>query len=61
VGAVQIGLLVRNSGNSGERAASAQSAVAQTVMQVSMPAPNDNNYRSTYETTVALRNRLYGN
>jgi len=61
VGAVQIGLLVRNSGNSGERAASAQSAVAQAVMQVSMPTPNDGNYRSTYETTVALRNRLYGN
>lgn len=58
VGAVQVGLLVRNSG---ERAASAQSADAQAVMEVSMPAPNDGNYRSTYETTVALRNRLYGN
>lgn len=58
VGAVQVGLLVRNSG---ERAASAQSAVPQAVMEVSMPAPNDGNYRSTYETTVALRNRLYGN
>lgn len=61
VGAVQIGLLVRNSGTSGERAASTQSVIPQAVMQVSMPAPNDNNYRSTYETTVALRNRLYGN
>lgn len=58
VGAVQVGLLVRNSG---ERAASAQSIIPQAVMQVSMPAPVDGNYRSTYETTVALRNRLYGN
>ena len=58
VGAVQVGLLVRNTG---DRAASSQSVDAQAVMQVSMPAPNDANYRSTYETTVALRNRLYGN
>lgn len=58
VGAVQVGLLVRNSG---ERAASSQSVIPQAVLQVAMPVPDDSNYRATYETTVALRNRLYGN
>ena len=61
VGAVQIGLLVRNSGTSGERAASTQSVIPHAVLQVSMPAPNDNNSRSPSETPVALRTRLYGN
>ena len=58
VGAVQVGLLVRNSG---ERAASLQSEVPPAVLEVSMSAPADGNYRTAYETTVALRNRLYGN
>lgn len=58
VGAVQVGLLVRNSG---ERAASLQSISPPVVLEVSMVAPADGNYRTTYETTVALRNRLYGN
>jgi type IV pilus assembly protein PilW len=25
------------------------------------PAPFDGNYRTAYESTIALRNRLYGN
>ena len=59
VGAVQVGLMVRNSG---ERAASLQTATNnRALLEVTMPAPQDGNYRSTYETTVALRNRLFGN
>ncbi len=57
VGAVQVGLLVRNTG---ERAASAAAAVDPSVLQVQMPVPADTNYRTSYETTVALRNRLFG-
>jgi len=59
VGAVQVGLLVRNGGP--ERAASEQAAIAPAVLQVAMTPPADANYRTPYETTVALRNRLYGN
>jgi type IV pilus assembly protein PilW len=59
VGAVQVGLMVRNSG---ERAASLQTVDnRRALLEVTMPAPLDGNYRSTYETTVALRNRLFGN
>jgi type IV pilus assembly protein PilW len=59
VGAVQIGLMVRGGGN--EPAASAQPQVAQKVLQVEMTTPADGHYRSVYENTVALRNRLFGN
>ena len=59
VGAVQLGLMVRGGGE--ERSASAQAAVPQDVMQVTMTAPNDGHYRAVYETTIALRNRLFGN
>lgn len=59
VGAVQIGLMVRGGGN--ERAASAQAQVAPQVLQVDMNTPADGHYRSVYENTVALRNRLFGN
>lgn len=58
VGAVQVGLMMRNTG---ERAAAPQALKDLAVMQVTMPPPQDGNYRSVYETTVALRNRLYGN
>lgn len=58
VGAVQVGLMMRNTG---ERAAAPQATIPLAVLQVSMPPPADGNYRSVYETTVALRNRLYGN
>lgn len=57
VGAVQLGLLVRGTG---ERAASQQPASLK-VLQVSMTPPADGQYRSVYETTIALRNRLFGN
>ncbi|SDQ49252.1 type IV pilus assembly protein PilW [Pseudoxanthomonas sp. CF125] len=61
VGAVQLGLMVRNSGNR-EGAAATQSLIPLSVLEVQMPVQTpDGNYRSVYETTVALRNRLYGN
>jgi type IV pilus assembly protein PilW len=61
VGAVQLGLMVRNSGNR-EGAAATQALIPLSVLQVQMPVQTpDGNYRSVYETTVALRNRLYGN
>lgn len=58
VGVVQVGLLM----GSPSRAASEQAA-QRPVLGVSFtpPAVNDGIYRSGYETTVALRNRLYGN
>lgn len=59
VGAVQLGLLVRGGGE--ERAAAARAEVPPSVLQVEMVAPADGHYRSVYETTVALRNRLFGN
>lgn len=59
VGAVQIGLMVR--GGSIERSASEQATTTPEVLQVTMNAPEDGHYRSAYETTIALRNRLFGN
>ncbi|MEP6907360.1 MAG: PilW family protein [Pseudoxanthomonas sp.] len=59
VGAVQVGLMMRNTG---DRAAAPQAQSDLAVLQVTMPPEQaDGNYRSVYETTVALRNRLYGN
>lgn len=56
VGQVQVGLLV----GSPDRASSVQGA-AQTLFGVATAAAADGRYRSTYEMTIALRNRLYGN
>lgn len=58
VGSVQLGLLVRDGG---ERAASLQANNAIRALGVQFNTPNDGHYRTTYETTVALRNRLFGN
>ena len=62
VGSVQIGLLVRGGS---ERAASEQAEIGQAgslnVLAVDVDPPNDGHFRSVYETTVALRNRLFGN
>ncbi len=60
VGSVQIGLLMRSS----DRAAAQQADAdinALSVLDVQMTAPQDGYYRSVYENTVALRNRLFGN
>ena len=59
VGLVQVGILAR----SPTRAAAGQPAnphrLVGTLLQP--PADNDGRYRATYESTVALRNRLFGN
>ena len=62
VGSVQVGLLLR----SADRSAAEQSVQAPMVLGVRMlrgAADNrtDGHYRSVYEATVALRNRLFGN
>ncbi|HHW4681602.1 MAG TPA: PilW family protein, partial [Xylella taiwanensis] len=59
VGAVQIGLLVRGGGQ--ERANALKAVVNPTVLSVHVTPPSDGHYRAVYETTVALRNRLFGN
>lgn len=57
VGAVKVGLLVR----SPDRAAAPKRDTDVFVLGTKMALPADNRYRSTYETNIALRNRLYGN
>lgn len=62
VGSVQIGLLMR----SADRSAAEQANVAPLVLGVKMlrgagDTRADGHYRSVYETTVVLRNRLFGN
>lgn len=58
VGDVQVGLLMRSSARASAEQAGAGSSVLGTRMTL---AANDGYYRSAYETTVALRNRLFGN
>jgi type IV pilus assembly protein PilW len=60
VGLVQVGLVVRST----EPAAAYQRADAVTQLSalgVVMEPPNDTLYRTVYEDTIALRNRLFGN
>ncbi|UNK50596.1 PilW family protein [Lysobacter sp. S4-A87] len=62
VGTVQVGLLMR----SADRSRAQQSSTAPKVLGVTMKrgatdTTADGHYRSVYETTVALRNRLFGN
>ena len=57
VGAVQMALLVRDGDTEKSRALAASHF---SLLQVSMTPPNDGRYRSVYETTIAMRNRLFG-
>lgn len=58
VGTVQVGMLA----SSPSPAASAQAVTGREVMGVAFTLPaGDTHFRATYETTVALRNRMYGN
>lgn len=59
VGAVQVGLLT----SSPERAAAQAPQADDTLRAVGVvyEVPEDGRFRSTYQTTIALRNRLYGN
>jgi len=59
IGSVQVGLLMRSSDRSGaEQAATVPNVLG---LNLTRPATNDGHYRSAYETTVVLRNRLFGN
>lgn len=56
VGQVQVGLLARSPDS-----ASAPAPVdARRALGVIYTVPNDGRYRTSYEATIALRNRLYG-
>nr|WP_279513023.1 PilW family protein [Luteimonas yindakuii] len=62
VGVVQVGLLMR----SPQRAAAPEIVDASNHLRVlgtvfQPPATNDGRFRASYETTIALRNRLFGN
>ncbi|MET4614597.1 type IV pilus assembly protein PilW [Stenotrophomonas sp. 2619] len=59
VGAVQLGMVISSPDPSA--AQQATNAAALTTMGVTFTAPNDGRMRAVYQTTVALRNRLYGN
>lgn len=56
VGAVQVGLLL----SSPDRAAATAPTAAPVVQGVQMTVPADGRYRSVYQTTIAVRNRLFG-
>lgn len=58
VGAVQVGFLTRSAG---ERASSPKAQISPRVLDTAFTVPDDRRYRSPYQTTVALRNRLFGN
>lgn len=58
VGAVQLGLLVRGGS---ERSSALQPTATPRVLGTPFAPENDGNYRSVYETTIAFRNRLFGN
>lgn len=60
VGLVQVGVVAR----SPEPAAAAQadaSIAPLSALGVNVKAPNDTRYRTVYEDSIALRNRLFGN
>lgn len=57
VGSVQLGLLL----SSPDPATAASSKQALNMLGVSFKVQPDGRYRTIYQTTVALRNRLYGN
>lgn len=62
VGLVQVGMLVRSPNPA--LAAEADTAVANPRVlgvQYQQGAVNDTRYRATYEATIAVRNRLFGN
>ena len=60
VGAVQVGLVMSSSSPPAAKQAEGDAA-ALSALGVAFTAPNDGRMRAVYQTTVALRNRLYGN
>lgn len=59
VGAVQVGLLMSSPDRASARQADGQSAL--NLLGVALKAPDDKRLRAVYQSTVAIRNRLYGN
>ncbi|WP_363797867.1 PilW family protein [Lysobacter firmicutimachus] len=57
VGGMQVGLLIRST----DPAAAQQRTAAPRSLGTQLTLPNDQRYRTVYETNIALRNRLYGN
>ncbi|MGJ7902848.1 PilW family protein [Lysobacter sp. 1R34A] len=57
VGGMQVGLLIRST----DAASAQQRTNAPRSLGTLLTLPNDQRYRSVYETSIALRNRLYGN
>lgn len=58
VGVIKLGLLAR----SPDRAAAGASLVAPRALGVNFTVPpNDGRFRAVYESSIAMRNRLYGN
>lgn len=60
VGAVQIGLLMSSPDPAGAEQADGDAA-ALTALGVTYTAPDDRRMRAVYQSTVAIRNRLFGN
>ncbi|PPU88452.1 hypothetical protein XpopCFBP1817_17650 [Xanthomonas populi] len=61
VGSVQVGLLVRSPDSASAAVPEAANRPRVLGVQFVPPATFDGKVRGVYETTVALRNRLYGN
>jgi len=59
VGAVQLGLLLESPDPSAAAQATADAAL--TAVGVTFTTPRDGRFRTVYQTTIAVRNRLYGN
>lgn len=61
VGLVRVGLLATSPNKAAAIAPDADHLPTALGVEFATPAPFDGNYRTTYESTIALRNRLYGN
>lgn len=59
VGAVQLGLVMSSPDPAAARQAEEQAAL--TALGVTFTAPNDRRMRGVYQSTIAIRNRLFGN
>ncbi|HEY0335497.1 MAG TPA: PilW family protein [Stenotrophomonas sp.] len=61
VGSVQLGLVLASPEVAAASQADADGDSALNALGVTFTLPSDGHYRSVYQTTIALRNRLYGN
>jgi len=61
IGAVQLGLVMSSPEIAGAPQAESDSPSALNALGTTFKPPSDGHYRSVYQTTIALRNRLYGN